>query len=191
VKGGKKPKGNSNNKAKKTSNTGVGQEDPPEFEDWTDNKKHIVRKCTFDIDKSVKLDRKERDRVQFLIRKYIVEDPLDFEQYNYELAMLLDRAFAAAFDVNILHNFTAARKVNFGLFSLQTFARFASWWESTGARSRSSGSSERSATSSSSDSPSSGSSERPASPVQEAPSRNYFMWRAKNLVASFFQGRIR
>jgi hypothetical protein len=100
--------------ARKTqaSEPGSSQEDPLVIEDWTDARKHIIRKCNFDIDNSAKLYGEEKDRVKILMKEYVIKDPIDFEKHNHELALLLDKAFVAKFDVKILHKFTAVREVN-------------------------------------------------------------------------------
>jgi hypothetical protein len=173
--GGRKPKNRNNNKnkgaARKTqaSTSERSQEDSLEVEDWTDIRKHTVRQCTFSIDDSTKLDRKEKDRVKNLMREYVVKDPIEVEKHKHELAVLLDKAFVAKFDIKILNDFTAARKINFDLFSLQTFTAFASWWENVEVE------------------PPSGSPERFVSPVEVVPREN-FISRVKKMVSAFLQG---
>ncbi|KAG9957198.1 hypothetical protein KCU61_g9295, partial [Aureobasidium melanogenum] len=107
----------------------TSQEESTTVEDWNDNSKHIVRNCKFDIDQSLKLSDEAKVRVKTLMTEYMTKEPVDFKQYNHELAMLLNKAFVTYFDIPILHNFTKAREVNLDLSSLQTFAGFAAWWK--------------------------------------------------------------
>ena len=111
---------------------------------------------------------KEKTRVKILVYEYMAKEPVDFERYNDELAKLLDKAFPAAFNGNILHRFTAARKVNSDLLGIQTFAEFASWWEARDVKSRDD------------------SSGRSTRPVKKVP-RDYFMQMVRNLAASFLK----
>lgn len=161
--GGKKA-GNTN-KARKT------ETEQPESgdEDWTNDSKHIVRDCKFNIDKSHSLDEDEKARVRFLMMQYMAQEPDDFEQYNQELARLLDKAFNAPFGVKILDDFTKARKVNFTLLGVQTFAGFAAWWKNRKAKS--------------------GKRSRSRSPEKRVP-RNVFMWQIRNRIRNSFRYRV-
>ncbi|KAG9667852.1 hypothetical protein KCU99_g8766, partial [Aureobasidium melanogenum] len=105
------------------------EEEPIEVENWTDNSKHVVRNCKFDVDQSVNLSDEEKIRVKTLMTEYITKEPADFQKHNHELAKLLNKAFVTHFDISILHNFTKAREVNLDLSSLHTFASFAAWWK--------------------------------------------------------------
>ncbi|KAH0360654.1 hypothetical protein KCU65_g9255, partial [Aureobasidium melanogenum] len=149
-------------KAKKAD---AEQEESSEDEDWTDDSKHVVHRCKFKIDKSKRLNDEEKARVKLLMKQYKIQKPEDFEQYNHELASLLNKAFKASFDVQILHDFTKARKTNSNIRRLKTFARFAAWWEN-----RKQKASSRS--------------------LEKRIPRNVLMWNARNLVRSCFRERI-
>lgn len=153
-------------KADKARKAETEQEELSGDEDWTNNNKHVVRDCKFNIDKSRRLDDEEKARVKFLMSQYKIQDPEDFEQHDHELATLLNKAFKASSDVQILHDFTKARKFNFKSWGLQTFASFAAWWENRKVKSRQ------------------------RSLKDKRIPRNVFMWDARNLVASSFRHRI-
>lgn len=146
------------NKAKKAD---AEQQESSEDEDRTDDSKHLVRSCKFNIDKSKRLDDEEKARVKLLMEQYKIQKPEDFKQYNHELASLLNKAFKASFDVQILHDFTKARKTNSKFWGLQTFARFKN--RKAKKRSRS---------------------------LEKRVPRNIFMWNARNLVRSCFRDQI-
>lgn len=151
--------------ANKAKNTEAEQEELSEDEDWTNDSKHVVRDCNFNIDKSKRLDDEEKARVKFLVKQYKFEKPDYSEQHNHELASLLNKAFKISFDVQILHDFTKARRVNFNLWGLQTFSTFAAWWENRKVKTRS-----RS--------------------LKKRVPRNVQMWNARNQIASLFRHRI-
>lgn len=147
------------------------QEELSEDEDRTNNSEHVVRACKFKIDKSRRLNDEEKARVKFLMSQYKTQEPEEFERHNHELASLLNKAFKVSFDIQILHDFTKARKVNSNFSGLQTFTSFAAWWKNRKMKSRKVKSGN-------------GSSEDKRIP------RNIFLLDARNLVASCFRSKV-
>ncbi|KAH0360653.1 hypothetical protein KCU65_g9256, partial [Aureobasidium melanogenum] len=98
----------------------------PEVKDWTNAR---VLNCGFDINKSTILDDEEKITVKELMVAYVGGAEADeLAVLHYELAYLLNKAFVAPFDIQILRNFTKALQVNDDLTSLPSFSLFAAWW---------------------------------------------------------------
>jgi hypothetical protein len=115
------------------------------------------------------------------------------------LADLLNRAFEAKFDVEILRGFTKALQVNDDITSLPSFTLFATWWNNrdakdTQTRSRSRSRSRDSGTSRSGPGSGSGSGfgsgwgrrSQPIGTYHEVSADDYLLWRYRRFLESCF-----
>lgn len=129
-----------------------------------------------------------------LMKSFREGEEADADEYtNHDLADLLNRAFTAPFDVQILVDYRKAALVNEDISSLPSFSRFADWWDR-----RDKGVLAPTPTPASTltpalpcgpiCSPSGGSAHiRSTSTDLETGPSNFWLERGKKLVASFFQ----
>jgi hypothetical protein len=96
-------------------------------EDWSDAR---VKRCGLDINRSKALAGSEKLRVTELMKCFREGEEADADEHtNHDLADLLDRAFMAPFDVQILFDYRKAALANDDISSLPSFSRFADWWD--------------------------------------------------------------